>query len=161
MFVSPDIECKKKKAVNFPLAFSLTSLKYLCFISCPLQFGMGVNLFPLISYAFGKTTCLDSICFVSCFNSHKEKSSEEQLFSFKDIFQGVFFFFFFLNICFRTLQQPSRIWWCEAHWHILPRRPTVCDIWNQISSGSGRHGSQGRNLECFLIGRERKMWKGM
>lgn len=53
----------------------------------------------------------------------------------------------FVLFYFRTLWQPSRIWWCKAHWHILPRRPAVCNVWNQIPSGNGRHGSQGRNME--------------
>lgn len=59
-------------------------------------------------------------------------------------------------IYFRTLWQPSRVWWCKTYWHILPRRPAVCNIWNQIPSGNGWHGSQGRNMGHLLLNQEGK-----
>lgn len=53
-------------------------------------------------------------------------------------------------LLFRSFWQSPRVRWCKAHRYILSWRSAVCDLWNQVKSRNGWHGSQGKDLMLLL-----------
>lgn len=51
----------------------------------------------------------------------------------------------------RTLRQPSRHWWRQADRHLLPWRPAVHHVRDQVQSRPRRNGGQGSKINIYSL----------